>query len=158
MHDYSLESPNKSNTQAESPYYPRTDDERSNSQEPWPFEPIYISHDTTVDPLPSQQSQLTPTSTTPTAVYMNHAGALIGILLGLTCLLSAVFLYLVIPLLREYIRSRRPVDPERIRRRYETIEGWLITKVRVYHACVVRTTTCNLISPMHVADTESTTS
>lgn len=54
----------------------------------------------------------------------------VGILIGLIVILWIVLgIMLCVPLIR-CIRRRMPVSKKRINRRYETIEGWLITKVQ----------------------------
>jgi len=55
---------------------------------------------------------------------------IIGVLVGLVVLLFAVFTIIVGPPLIQYIKRKIPDDPKKIQRRYETIEGWLISKVR----------------------------
>lgn len=59
----------------------------------------------------------------------NPNTAVLAALVALIFVLTGIFLYLVIPPLLRFIRSRIPVNPKRIEARYVTIEGWLITKV-----------------------------
>lgn len=56
--------------------------------------------------------------------------AVVGVLSGLIVFLSLLFLVLVIPPFCRSLQQRIPVSKKRIKRRYETIEGWLISKVR----------------------------
>jgi hypothetical protein len=61
----------------------------------------------------------------------------VGILIAIIILLSILFLCMVIPPLLRYIQRQIPVSQKRIDERYETIEGWLISKVRCYmHLCL----------------------
>lgn len=53
---------------------------------------------------------------------------LVGCMAGMLVVLSTIFLWLVIPPLVSWIKDFWPVAPHRIERRYETIEGWLISK------------------------------
>jgi hypothetical protein len=70
--------------------------------------------------------------------------AVVGILVGLIILLSFLFLAMIAPTISRFVRRKVPVSDERIERRYETVEGWLISKVRpitwsksiVYTVCV----------------------
>lgn len=67
-----------------------------------------------------------------TATFLQHPHTVItGILLSLMLILFILLCYLTIPLVRDYIRSKMPVSTLRKERRFLTIEGWLITKVRV---------------------------
>lgn len=59
---------------------------------------------------------------------MDYNTTILACLIALIVLLTAVFLYLVMPPLITYIRQRRPEDPKRVAARYATIEGWLISK------------------------------
>jgi hypothetical protein len=52
-------------------------------------------------------------------------GVLIALIIMLWLILGAMLCY---PIMR-FIRRKMPVSKRRINRRYETIEGWLITKV-----------------------------
>ena len=48
-----------------------------------------------------------------------------------TIIILSMFLVIVVgPTFLRWIRSKMPITPRRINRRYETIERWLITKVR----------------------------
>lgn len=53
---------------------------------------------------------------------------IVGCMIGSLVVLVILFLVLVVPPLFYFIKSRIPVSPVRIERRYETIEAWLITK------------------------------
>lgn len=60
----------------------------------------------------------------------------VGILIGLIVILWVVLgVMLCVPLIR-CIRRRMPVSKKRVNRRYETIEGWLITKVSFLSFCL----------------------
>jgi hypothetical protein len=54
----------------------------------------------------------------------------VSILIGLVVLLSIFFIAMLSPSLNRCIHRHTPVSDERIERRYETIEGWIISKVR----------------------------
>jgi hypothetical protein len=51
-------------------------------------------------------------------------------LIVLIVLLLLILAYLVGPTIIWFVRRRIPVDPKKLDARYETIEGWLISKVR----------------------------
>lgn len=74
-------------------------------------------------------------------------GVLIALIVMLWLILGGMLCY---PLMR-YIRRKMPVSKRRINRRYETIEGWLITKVRKedgdYYATNVSTLLSVLTAP-----------
>jgi hypothetical protein len=53
-----------------------------------------------------------------------------GMLLAIMVILSMLLCYLVVPLFYEYLRDKIPVSEARKERRYQTIEGWLVSKVR----------------------------
>lgn len=55
---------------------------------------------------------------------------LTGVLIGLITVFIILVCYLTVPVLYPFFREKMPVPKERLRRRYETIEGWLISKVR----------------------------
>jgi hypothetical protein len=55
---------------------------------------------------------------------------LTGIMMGLVILFSLMLCCLTLPPLIYWLRRRIPVSTAQIQRRFETIEGWLITKVR----------------------------
>lgn len=56
-----------------------------------------------------------------------------GILIAIMVVLSLLLCYLVTPLLMEFLRAKIPESKARTERRYQTIEGWLVTKVRRFH-------------------------
>lgn len=60
--------------------------------------------------------------------------AIVGILSGLIVVLFVVFALMVTPALIRYFRRRMPEDKKKIENRYETLEGWLISKVRTIEA------------------------
>jgi hypothetical protein len=53
-----------------------------------------------------------------------------GMLLAIMVILSMLLCYLVVPLFYDYLRDKIPVSEARKERRYQTIEGWLVSKVR----------------------------
>lgn len=53
----------------------------------------------------------------------------VGILVGLIVILSVLFASMLLPCVLRCFRQRIPVSDKRIERRYETIEGWMISKV-----------------------------
>ena len=54
---------------------------------------------------------------------------LVAVLIALIFLFVIVLVYLLIPLVMERIQAKLASSQRRIKRRYETIEGWLISKV-----------------------------
>jgi hypothetical protein len=63
----------------------------------------------------------------------NHPNmVLTGVLMGLVTVFTIALCYLTIPSLLQWIRQKIPVSKARVQRRYETVEGWLISKVRTY--------------------------
>ena len=54
----------------------------------------------------------------------------VGILIAIIIILSVLFLLLIIPPCMRFVQRQIPVSQKRINERYETIEGWLISKVR----------------------------
>jgi hypothetical protein len=54
-------------------------------------------------------------------------------LIVLIVLLLLILSYLIGPPIIWFVKRRIPVDPKKLDARYETIEGWLISKVR--HSC-----------------------
>jgi len=55
---------------------------------------------------------------------------LVGILIALICAFLSILAYLVFPYIRYCVRRKLASSERRVRLRYETIEGWLISKVR----------------------------
>jgi hypothetical protein len=53
-----------------------------------------------------------------------------GMLIAIMIILSVLLCYLVMPLFYDYLRAKIPVSEARKERRYQTIEGWLVSKVR----------------------------
>jgi hypothetical protein len=86
------------------------------SSYPWPFEPLLESNEATQPPSES--------------ILQTHAALLIGVLTGLTLMLTVIFIVMIYPIVADYIKEKMPVNPERLLKRYETIEAWLVTKVR----------------------------
>jgi H+/Cl- antiporter ClcA len=52
-----------------------------------------------------------------------------GIMIGLVAVFFVCLCYLLHPCLAHWLRRKVPVSAAQIQRRYQTIEGWLITKV-----------------------------
>jgi len=55
----------------------------------------------------------------------------VSILIGLIVTLCGVLVALAVPLMRDIIREHMPLNHRRLKRRYETVDGWLITKAVV---------------------------
>jgi hypothetical protein len=70
---------------------------------------------------------------------------IVGILIGLVCILSGVLMYLLYPPIRNYIRRKIPVNPEKIQRRYQTIDGWMVTKVHTFCSCACSVLLCAVL-------------
>jgi Ring finger domain len=99
----------------------------------------------------NQMARMTPSYVDTTPVNW----VLVGSMIGMLFFLISIFLYLIIPPLLLWMKRLWPVPPHRIERRYETIEGWLISKRIVSQAChtegggccscpgAVRPRTCN---------------
>lgn len=56
--------------------------------------------------------------------------AVVSILIALIAMLCLILMFVTIPPLIHMIKRRMPVPQAKIDRRYATIDGWLITKVR----------------------------
>ena len=78
------------------------------------------------------------TTTTTTVVVVKLGGDLhwliVAVMVGLLFALTGLSLYLLYPFVKNYIRRKIPVNPEKIKRRYQTIDCWIVTKVRWYHS------------------------
>ena len=55
--------------------------------------------------------------------------AIVAALIIVIFILACLFLYLIVPPLVNRLRRLAPVNKKRVNSRYETIEGWLVTKV-----------------------------
>jgi hypothetical protein len=53
----------------------------------------------------------------------------VGILIGLICVLSIILVILLARPIYDFIRTRLPENNRRKELRYRTVEGWLISKV-----------------------------
>lgn len=84
-----------------------------------------VWNDTTKSSNTHATAQETPTSTGPNML-------LTGILMGLVIIFSITLCYMTLPTLIRWVRKKVPVSEARVQRRYETVEGWLISKVRCY--------------------------
>lgn len=71
-------------------------------------------------------------SSTSPSVLQQHNMIIVGILIGLIVILCCVLGIVTIPPLWYYLRRTLPVSQKRIDRRYATIDGWLVRKVRWY--------------------------
>lgn len=80
----------------------------------------------------------------------NSLPIIFWVLVGVVILLAGVLLYLTVPSIIAYIKRRIPVDPEKKKRRYVTIESWLVSKrVREHDAScqqIVGTCSCDKTS------------
>jgi hypothetical protein len=95
-----------------------------------------ISNQTTyapvgMDVLPSSTPEPRPSPVIASSASQKpHAFiVIVGILLGTIVVLIGLFLYLILPAVLARLRAMMPVNEKRVQARYETIEGWLITKV-----------------------------
>jgi Ring finger domain len=59
---------------------------------------------------------------------VNVNWVIVGCMLGLLVILLIAFIILVTPLVYNYFHFKRAISPERVKKRYETIEGWMISK------------------------------
>jgi hypothetical protein len=76
---------------------------------------------------PSPHAAVSPNTTTGAESETNIV--IVGALIALIIVLSAIFLFLALPPLVSCVRAFWPISQKRVNSRYETIEGWLITKV-----------------------------
>lgn len=77
-----------------------------------------------------QSSTPEPLPVDATTVPEKDSMAVVGTLIGIIVLLTCLFLYLIASPAIARLRSFLPESKKRVDSRYETIEGWLITKVR----------------------------
>jgi hypothetical protein len=71
-------------------------------------------------------------SGTEAGTALDTAGTNMAILISLIVMIVILFgilAYLIVPPIVRFVERRRPVDPKKVNARYETIEGWLISKV-----------------------------
>ena len=71
------------------------------------------------------------TTTKPGTIVMDkdiHT-VVVGILIALIAVLCIVLLFLILPWIRHLLRRRASTDKRKIRRRYQTVDSWLIIKV-----------------------------
>jgi hypothetical protein len=66
----------------------------------------------------------------PEAICCEQNNVVVSILIGFIVVLTLFFIVLLSTPLKRCIRQHTPVSDKRIERRYETIEGWIISKVR----------------------------
>ena len=82
--------------------------------------------------IPSIGSTATaPTATNPGTIVMDkdmHT-IVVGVLIALIVILCIVLCLLVLPWIRLFMRRRASNDKKRIKRRYRTVDWWLIAKV-----------------------------
>jgi hypothetical protein len=55
---------------------------------------------------------------------------IVSVLTGLIVVLCVMLMTLLLPFVRRSCRRRRASDKKRIKKRYQTVDAWLITKVR----------------------------
>ena len=83
-------------------------------------------------PKPTQQhSQFTTEDHEFNQQYQQTNTILVSVLIVLIGLFVGILVYLLVPLIMQCFRAKMASSQRRIRRRYETIEGWLISKVCV---------------------------
>lgn len=87
----------------------------------YPLHPDAASNNTAND-LPPHMVTTTTTTTTTNMV-------IVGVLVGLICILTIILMILLVRPIMEYIRSKLPENKRRKELRYRTIEGWVISKV-----------------------------
>jgi hypothetical protein len=109
-----------------------------------------LTHDTGHINSDINDAVTTTTTTTTTTVTIVRLGGdmhwiIVGILIGLVCILSGVLMYLLYPPIRNYIRRKIPVNPEKIQRRYQTIDGWMVTKVHTFCSCACSVLLCAVL-------------
>jgi len=63
-------------------------------------------------------------------VILEKQRIIVGFLIGTIFILSLTLLFLTGPLLWRYLKRKMPVSQKRSNLRYDTIERWLISKVR----------------------------
>jgi hypothetical protein len=84
-----------------------------------------------MDPALSPPAEFSPTlPPIPEAICCEQNKAVVSILIGLIVVLTIFFIVMISSPLKRCIRRHTPVSDKRIERRYETIEGWIISKVR----------------------------
>jgi hypothetical protein len=66
----------------------------------------------------------------PEVICCEQNKVVVSILIGLVVVLTLFFIVMISPPLSRCILRHTPVSDKRIERRYETIEGWIISKVR----------------------------
>ena len=69
-------------------------------------------------------------STSSTSTTSDPNLILTGCMMGLVAIFSLLLCYLLLPLCFQWVRRKIPATTAQVNRRYETVEGWLITKVR----------------------------
>ena len=63
--------------------------------------------------------------------YPNNS-IVVAVLVALICILFLILIFVTVPPILHIIKRKMPVPQARIDRRYATIDGWLIRKVRKY--------------------------
>lgn len=86
-----------------------------------------VPMDLAFSPPPAEFSP-TP-SPIPEAICCEQNKAVVSTLIGLIVVLFIFFIIMISTPLKRCIRQHTPVSDKRIERRYETIEGWIISKV-----------------------------
>jgi hypothetical protein len=69
-----------------------------------------------------------------TAMFDDRRILVTGILAAIMVILSLLLCYLAVPLFYEYLLDKIPVSEAKKERRYQTIEGWLVSKVRTTYS------------------------
>lgn len=86
------------------------------------------------------------------AHYPNNA-AVVAVLIALICILCLILVTVTVPPIVHMIRRKLPISQARMDRRFATIDGWLIRKVRPCihpQCCSDQRRYINVSSQMHV--------
>ena len=67
---------------------------------------------------------------TPSASDYPNNSIVVAVLIALVCILFLILVFVTVPPILHIIKRKIPVPQARIDRRYATIDGWLIRKVR----------------------------
>ena len=71
---------------------------------------------------------------TPSASDYPNNSIVVAVLIALICILFLILIFVTVPPILHIIKRKMPVPQARIDRRYATIDGWLIRKVRNYYS------------------------
>jgi hypothetical protein len=72
---------------------------------------------------------------TPSASDYPNNSIVVAVLIALVCILFLILIFVTVPPILHIIKRKIPVPQARIDRRYATIDGWLIRKVRKNNCC-----------------------